>query len=78
ITSGIEENGTTPYLYLVYPYFGDQLLVHDPTLGLQIGTSSSGSTILPSLNELISSPLFVGGLSVIVIVVSIVVVRKRN
>ncbi|MHA2408375.1 MAG: hypothetical protein ACXACA_08400 [Candidatus Ranarchaeia archaeon] len=78
ITSGLEENGTTPYLYLVYPYFGDQQLIHDPTLGLQIGSSTTGTSTFPSINELISSPLFVGGLSLIVIVVTTVALRKRN
>ncbi|MHA1917320.1 MAG: hypothetical protein ACTSUV_03290 [Candidatus Ranarchaeia archaeon] len=78
ITSGVEStNGTSPILYLVYPYFNDSQMIHDPTLGLMVGGDATGTT-LPSINEFITSPIFIFGLTGIVLVASFMVLRKRK
>ncbi len=76
LTHGIEENGTSPILYLNYPYFGNSQLVHDPTIGIAVATPLQPS--LPALIVLLTSPLFLAGLAIVAVVVVVLVFRRRS
>ncbi|MHA1712645.1 MAG: hypothetical protein ACTSW4_01170 [Candidatus Ranarchaeia archaeon] len=76
VTSGLESDLNNPVLYIVYPYFTGQL-VHDPTLGI-IETTTEESSPVPSIFDIITHPYFVGGLTLIVIIASMVVLRKTK
>lgn len=71
VTSNYEDHPEKTVFYLVYPNFGDELLVHDPIVGLD-GSVVPPNNILPLLVV-----IGAGALACVVIAVAIWV-RRRN
>ena len=77
VGEGFVENGSTTSLYLVYPYFGDDELRHDPILGLVVEPQNNGQ-LIPSIIDLLLHPMVLVVFTVLVLAVSVFVVRNKR